>query len=208
MQDKSRLIKIVFVLVILSLILSSTGIYLSRSLPEIIQEKLDGLESIVKKLTREVQLLDERVPPFIYTGQALGYVIEFENGIKFYFTGATGFTADLKLIGEYYQPEVVFLPIGNIYTLDPEAAAFGASLINPSQYIIPSRYASFPELEGETHRFSEELKRYNLKASFLEMQMGEAKDILGVQTEWLGHGNWLLESPKGTRISINPEKYC
>jgi len=197
--------KTLFILIGITLIISLFSLYFSQLPASETKEEIKSLKSITKRLNREIQLLEQKTAPYIYTGQSVGYVIEFENGATFYFAGATGLSSDLKLIGEYYQPDVVFLPIGNIYTLDPKGAAKAASLINPSFYIVPHYYGSFPELEKDTQNFFRELKKYNLRAQPLELEVGKEKEVLGIKVEWLGHSQWLFESPEGTRILVNPQ---
>ena len=197
--------KIIFFSITVVLIIALLGIYLSLNIPQGLKKQLNNLEEIVKRLDREIQLLNQRVAPYIYTGQAVGYVIRFENGAKFYFAGPTGLSADLKLIGDYFQPDVAFLPIGNIYTMGPKAAAMAADLVNPSSYIIPNRYASFPELVKSPDQFFQDLRKYHLRAKPLRFEPGKEEDVMGVKVEWLGQGDWLFESPKGTRILVDPE---
>lgn len=196
--------KVIFGLVAIALIISLGGFYFSLTAPRELKESIKSLEEANKKLDREIDLLSQQVPPYIYTGQAVGYVIEFENGIKFYFSGDTGLTADFELIGNYYRPDVAFLPIGNIYALDSKAAAFAASLIKPSQYIVPTHYAGFPELTKEPELFFEELEKYGLTARPLEFEVGAERKIAGIKAEWLGHNHWLFESPNGARILVDP----
>ncbi len=197
--------KIIFITIAIVLMVALVGIYLALTPSKGLEESLKDLQEIAKKLDREIQLLSQRVAPYIYTGEAVSFVIEFENGTKFYFTGDTGLAADLKLIGDYYQPDVAFLPIGNIYTMGPKAAAFAASLINPAKYIVPTHFASFPELVKSPDQFFTEFKKYNLKAEPLKFEVGSEKEVIGIKVEWLGHSHWLFESPDGTRILIDPE---
>lgn len=168
-----------------------------------IKGTLEDLESFHQKTNREVGLISQKIPPYIFTGEGTGFVIEFENRIKFYFAGDTGLKSDMELIGKYFKPEVAFLPIGNIYTMDPKAAGFAAELINP-KYIIPTNYGGFPELEPNPEKFLEELKNRGLRGRPLVFKAGETQEILGIKILWLGGKNWLLESPEGTRILINP----
>ena len=196
--------KTILIFAIIALAISSVSIYISETAPKILTREIEELDTEVKKINREISLLNKRTAPYIYTGESQGYIIDFRNGVRFYFTGDTGLSADLELMGDYYNPNVVFLPIGNIYTLDSETAAYAASLINPSDYIIPTHYGSFSELEESADDFLQELKKYNLKASPLEFKPGEQKEVMGIKVEWLGHNHWLLESPEGTRILIDP----
>src|SRR5262245_62948117 len=45
-------------------------------------------------------------------GEPAGFVIEFENGFKLYHMGDTGLFGDMKLIADYYKPDLVLMPIG------------------------------------------------------------------------------------------------
>ena len=187
------------------LIISLTGFFLAISVSNNLKISLERIEKTMENLDRKEALLDKRVAPYIYTGESVGYVIGFENGTRFYFSGPTGLDSNLQLIGRFYKPDVAFLPIGNIYSLSPKAAAYAACLIDPSSYIVPDRYASFPELVKNPEEFFKELEKYDLRSKALKFQIGEEKELLGIKTEWLGHGAWLLESPKGLRILIDPE---
>jgi len=57
-------------------------------------------------------------------GEAVGYIIELENGFKIWHMGDTGLFGDMKFIAEYYKPDLVLMPIGGNFTMDPEDAAF------------------------------------------------------------------------------------
>jgi L-ascorbate metabolism protein UlaG (beta-lactamase superfamily) len=50
-------------------------------------------------------------PDKTYGGQALGFVITFENGFTVYFSGSTGLTLDMQLWGSLYKPDVAILPL-------------------------------------------------------------------------------------------------
>jgi len=175
---------------------------------DIFQKTNEGLAGLAKKteaLSTGLQEAMARTAPYVYVGEAVGYVIDFENGTKFYFAGDTGLSADMKIVGDYYKPDVAFLPIGNIYTLDPKAAAYAAYLVNPSHYIVPMHYASYPALVQTPDEFFNELSQYNLRAKPLDLKVGDSQDVLGVKTLSLGHCNWLFESPQGTKILTDPE---
>ena len=55
---------------------------------------------------------------------AVGYVIEFENGFRIYHTGDTDVFGDMALIGRFYKPDLALVCIGGHFTMDPERAAF------------------------------------------------------------------------------------
>jgi L-ascorbate metabolism protein UlaG (beta-lactamase superfamily) len=42
-------------------------------------------------------------------GEPVGYIIEFENGLRLYHTGDTSLFGDMRLIAEHYHPDLVML---------------------------------------------------------------------------------------------------
>jgi hypothetical protein len=52
-------------------------------------------------------------------GERCGFIVEFENGFKLYHMGDTGLFGDLRLIGEYYKPDLAMIPIGGHFVMDP-----------------------------------------------------------------------------------------
>jgi L-ascorbate metabolism protein UlaG (beta-lactamase superfamily) len=97
-------------------------------------------------------------------------VVEFENGFKIYHAGDTCVFGDMKIIAELYQPELLFLPIGDLYTMDPREAAYACRLMNAKR-VVPMHYGTFPPLTGTP----EELKRLtaDLGTEVLAMKPGE-----------------------------------
>jgi L-ascorbate metabolism protein UlaG (beta-lactamase superfamily) len=49
--------------------------------------------------------------PDKYGGPAMGFVIQFENGLSVYFAGSTALTLDMQLWGMLYKPDVAILPL-------------------------------------------------------------------------------------------------
>lgn len=86
-------------------------------------------------------------------GEAMGYIIEMENGFKIWHMGDTGLFGDMKFISEHYKPDVVLMPIGGNFTMDPDDAAFAArTWINPKS-VIPMHYNSNPLAKGTLAEF-------------------------------------------------------
>ena len=200
----SKKFLLTILLVALALIFSLISLFLTWGKENEFKKKISDLEAYHRKIDKEISLFSQKVSPYIYTGVSVGYVINFENGVKFYFAGDSGLSADMEIIGDYYQPDVAFLPIGNIYTMDPKSAAYAAKLINPSSYVIPTNYASFPELTQEPTGFLNELEKYKIKAKPLVFKPGESQTVMGIKVEWLGHNSWSFETPKGSRVLIDP----
>jgi len=87
----------------------------------------------------------------VYLGVAAGFVVGMENGQSFYFAGDTALFGDMQLIGEMYQPDIAFLPIGDHYTMGPDAAARACRLLGVRQ-VVPMHYGTFPVLTGRPER--------------------------------------------------------
>jgi L-ascorbate metabolism protein UlaG (beta-lactamase superfamily) len=60
----------------------------------------------------------------IYGGEACGYVIELENGLKLYHAGDTAVFGDMSIILDLYAPEIAMLPIGDHFTMGPREASY------------------------------------------------------------------------------------
>jgi L-ascorbate metabolism protein UlaG (beta-lactamase superfamily) len=83
----------------------------------------------------------------VYLGHPAGYIIGFEDGLTIYFAGDTDVFGDMRLIGEMYQPAIAFLPIGDRFTMGPEAAARAVDLLGVRQ-VVPMHFGTFPFLTG------------------------------------------------------------
>ncbi|HSR12556.1 MAG TPA: metal-dependent hydrolase [Thermodesulfobacteriota bacterium] len=88
------------------------------------------------------------------TGAPCGYVIRLEDGTVLYHAGDTGIFDSMKLIGELYKPDIAMLPIGSVFTMDPQQAAWATKLISPKK-VIPMHYKTFPILVQDPAPFVE-----------------------------------------------------
>lgn len=81
-------------------------------------------------------------------GEPVGYIIELENGFRIWHMGDTGVFGDMKLIAEYYKPDLVLMPIGGNFTMNPVKAAFAASELIRAKTVIPMHYGANPLGKG------------------------------------------------------------
>jgi L-ascorbate metabolism protein UlaG (beta-lactamase superfamily) len=86
-------------------------------------------------------------------GEAMGYIIELENGFKIWHMGDTGLFPDMKFIAEYYKPDLVLIPIGGNFTMDPVDAAYAMRTWINSKNVIPIHYNSNPIAKGTLAEF-------------------------------------------------------
>lgn len=96
-------------------------------------------------------------------GEAVGYIIELENGFKIWHMGDTGLFGDMKFISERYKPDVVLMPIGGNFTMDPDDAAFAARQWIKSKIVIPIHYNSNPLAKGTLEEFQKAMKGSTIK---------------------------------------------
>lgn len=112
-----------------------------------------------------------------FVGEAVGYIIEFENGLKIYHSGDTSLMGDMEsIIGNYYRPDIAILPIGGVFTMGPDEAAYACKLIRP-QVVIPEHFGTFPVLVQSTDRFKEQMRRQAPKVKVLEVQPGVKVEV-------------------------------
>jgi L-ascorbate metabolism protein UlaG (beta-lactamase superfamily) len=112
-----------------------------------------------------------------FVGEAAGYLIEFENGFTVYHSGDTSLMGDMKyIIGDYYKPDMAILPIGGVFTMGPNEAAFACRLIRP-RYVIPEHYGTFPVLEQKPDEFIKHVKRYAPGTRIMAVEPGEEVNI-------------------------------
>ena len=91
-------------------------------------------------------------------GEAVGYIIEMENGFKIWHMGDTGLFGDMKFINDHYKPDLILLPIGGNFTMGPDDAAYAVKNWMPAKHVIPMHYGSNPISPGTLPEFQEAMK--------------------------------------------------
>jgi L-ascorbate metabolism protein UlaG (beta-lactamase superfamily) len=103
----------------------------------------------------------------VYLGNPAGFVVRMEDLRSFYFAGDTALFGDMKLIGELYQPQIAFLPIGDHYTMGPAAAARACQFLGVRQ-VVPMHFGTFPVLTGTPDRLKQLVEPYGVDVLVLE----------------------------------------
>jgi L-ascorbate metabolism protein UlaG (beta-lactamase superfamily) len=103
----------------------------------------------------------------IYGGEACGYVIQFENGIKIYHAGDTNVFGDMNIIRELYQPDLALLPIGDVFTMGPREAAYACKLLQPKA-VVPMHFSTFPLLTGTPQDLENRIKGLGIELKTLK----------------------------------------
>jgi L-ascorbate metabolism protein UlaG (beta-lactamase superfamily) len=86
-------------------------------------------------------------------GEPVGYIVEMENGFKIWHMGDTGVFGDIRLIAEMYRPDLVLIPIGGHYVLDPTSAAMVVRDWIRPKFAFPIHYGTTPQLAGTPAQF-------------------------------------------------------
>ena len=117
----------------------------------------------------------------MYGGPALGFVIQFENGLTVYFSGSTGLTMDMQLWGMLYKPDVAILPLSG--GRDPQDIVHMVRLLrteNPNlKTIIPHHHRLKPPPGAPTPADMERaLKASGLPVTVLNPELGKAYELM------------------------------
>lgn len=105
-------------------------------------------------------------------GEPAGFIIEFENGFRVYHPGDTGLFGDMKFIGEYYRPDLVLIPVGGHFVLNPKDAAYATRHWLKPKYAIPMHFGTNPNLKGTPEEYRAALGRSPTRV--LSPKIGEA----------------------------------
>jgi L-ascorbate metabolism protein UlaG (beta-lactamase superfamily) len=108
-------------------------------------------------------------------GEPCGFIVEFENGFKLWHMGDTAVFGDMKLIGEMYKPDLVLIPIGGHFVMNPKDAAFATKELIKPKMAWPMHYASNPLLKGTPAEFKAALG--DSKIEMIEAEPGAKKEF-------------------------------
>ena len=106
-------------------------------------------------------------------GAAAGYAIRLAGGYSFYHAGDTALFSDMQLIGELYRPELAFLPIGDLFTMDPHQAALACRYLGVRQ-VVPIHWGTFPLLTGTPAALKRSLADLGVACEVFAAKPGES----------------------------------
>lgn len=106
-------------------------------------------------------------------GVASGFVVKLPGGYTFYHAGDTALFSDMQLIGELYRPELAFLPIGDLFTMDPKQAARACRFLGVRE-VIPIHWGTFPALTGTPEQLEAELNNLGVNCKVHKLLPGES----------------------------------
>ncbi|HEX9901809.1 MAG TPA: metal-dependent hydrolase, partial [Acidobacteriota bacterium] len=105
-------------------------------------------------------------------GCAAGVVVEMD-GRFIYHAGDTGLSYDLRLVGEFFSPDLSLLPIGDRYTMGPASAAKAVEFIRTKK-VIPIHYGTYPIISVDPQEFKKKVGRL---AEVIILKPGESTTV-------------------------------
>ena len=109
----------------------------------------------------------------LYGGTAGGYVVRMAEGFTFYHAGDTALFSVMQLIAELYRPELAFLPIGDLFTMDPMQAARACRFLEV-QRVIPIHWGTFPLLTGTPEQLGQAIGDLGARCEVVTLSPGES----------------------------------
>jgi L-ascorbate metabolism protein UlaG (beta-lactamase superfamily) len=81
--------------------------------------------------------------------------------------GDTGLFPDMQFIAEHYKPDLVLMPIGGNFTMDPLDAAYAARTWVKARNVIPMHYGANPLTAGKPEDFVNAMKGSSSKVTVM-----------------------------------------
>lgn len=84
-------------------------------------------------------------PDGTYGGLANGLVIDSDSATV-YHAGDTALFPDMEWIGDQFDIDLAFIPIGDLFTMGPEDSLVAIEMVEP-RIVVPVHYNTFPPIE-------------------------------------------------------------
>ncbi|MEP9355901.1 metal-dependent hydrolase [Xanthobacter sp. KR7-65] len=102
--------------------------------------------------------------PSEYLGNPTGLIIKAPGEPTIWHMGDTDIFSDMALMCEIHAPKVVFIPIGDRFTMGPAVAAMAVKRFLPGvEVVVPIHYGTFPLLVPDASAFVAALEGHSVK---------------------------------------------
>jgi L-ascorbate metabolism protein UlaG (beta-lactamase superfamily) len=120
-----------------------------------------------------------------YGGNDGGAILRFTNGLTVYLTADTGLTGDMEaIIKRFYNAQLVVINMGDVFSLEPEEAAFAINSLLRPQTVIPSHINEAATSGG--HIIGDRLKLFSQLVD--QQETNVVIPLSGVTREFDGRG--------------------
>lgn len=110
------------------------------------------------------------------TGITCGFILDDSDQTVF-FADDTGICANLKVVGEVYDPDIAILPISGGFVMDPEEAAIAADWTNANT-VIPMHYDSIDDIpEVDPQVFADAVDNRTPETTVELLDQGESIEV-------------------------------
>lgn len=106
------------------------------------------------------------------TGEPTGIIVTFPDNTVIYHLGDTGYFSELEFYGKLYEIDLMFVPIGGFYTMDPKIASFAVGAIKP-KFVIPMHHNTFPPISIDPNDFLKNIETQSLETEVKMIAPGE-----------------------------------
>jgi len=110
----------------------------------------------------------------MYAGMPNGIVVEVDGLASLYHAGDTDVFCEMEFIRKRYAPKICILCVGGYFTMDAQAAAMAADMLQPVS-IIPIHYKTFPVLAQSVDEFKNSLPEH-LASGMVAPEPGQELD--------------------------------
>ncbi len=101
-----------------------------------------------------------------YTGNPCGFVVTI-GGKTIYHAGDTGLFLDMKLIGELDKIDLMFVPIGDNFTMGVDDAVKAVEFVKPG-VVVPIHYNTWDIIKADPEAFRKKLDGKGVKVKILK----------------------------------------
>ena len=104
-------------------------------------------------------------------GEPSGFVIKLSPTTSIYYAGDTSVFSDMKLITEFYEPNLAILPVGGLFTMSGKQVAYALdNLLTSVKTVIPIHYGTFDFLSGAPDDVIKNVIRKNIEFKKLTVE--------------------------------------
>lgn len=132
-------------------------------------QRIDGIDFVMTQAFHSSSVSVDGQP--VYAGMPAGFLVKVPGLAVIYHAGDTDVFGDMALIAKLHRPAVVALPVGDHFTMGPDAAALAVELLDP-QMVLPIHYGTFEALTGTPQALREALEE-KLSARVLNVTAGQ-----------------------------------
>lgn len=95
-----------------------------------------------------------------------GFILQ-KNGKTFYHAGDTALFSEMKQLGESFQIDVAFLPIGDRFTMGIDQAVKAAQMLKPKM-VVPIHFNTFDMIKVNENDFKQKLEKAGIACRLLK----------------------------------------